>query len=182
MEEYIDIVDELGKATGEILEKDEAHRHGKWHNTAHIWIYNSKGEILLQKRSLNKSTFAGLWDISVAGHISTGETMEIGACREASEELGITITPDQLEKIFILKESYFHEDINWYNNEFHHVYLYKYHGTIDSLTLQKEEVDSVRFINHSDLDREISNTEKFKKFVGEQKYYRQIISAVLERI
>ena len=68
MAELIDIFDEHWNPTGEILEKNEAERQKKWHRAAHIWVVNSKGEILLQLRSASKKTHPGWWDISVAGH------------------------------------------------------------------------------------------------------------------
>ncbi len=179
--EYIDIVDEFGEFTGEVLEKDLAHSLGKWHVTAHIWIYNSKGEILFQKRALVKSTFPGLWDISVAGHISSGETVEVGAYREVLEEIGLDINIDDLEKIFVFKESHYHESNDWYNNEFHHVFLYKFEGSVDELKLQEEEVDEVRFIGLGSLKEELSNPILSKGFVNKADYYNKIISIVEEK-
>ena len=180
--EYIDIVDELGNLTGEVLEKGEAHNLGKWHLTAHVWIYNSNGQILFQKRALSKSTFPGLWDISVAGHISTGETVEVGAYREILEEIGLDIDITDLEKIFVFKESHYHEAMNWYNNEFHHVFLYKFDGKISDLILQEEEVDDVRFLSISDFEIELSDLEKSKSFVSNTKYYEKIIAVISAKI
>jgi isopentenyldiphosphate isomerase len=182
MKEYIDIIDNFGKSTGESIEKDEAHRLGKWHNTAHIWIYNSNGEILFQKRAYTKNTFPGLWDISVAGHISAGETVEDGACREVLEEVGLKVNINELEKVFVFKESYRHDDLDWNNNEFHHVFLYKYKGDITSLVLQKEEVDSVKFIHFSTLLEEFKKDYFCNDFVGDIEYYKKIISLVVDRI
>jgi len=180
--EYIDIVDESGNLTGEVLEKGIAHNLGKWHVTSHVWIYNSKGEILFQKRALTKSTFPGLWDISVAGHISTGETAEVGACREVLEEVGLEIDAKDLEKVFVFKESHHHKDIDWYNNEFHHVFLYKYEGSIDDLVLQEEEVDDVRFLSINDFLNELADPEKSKLFVSNQSYYDRIVGVISDRI
>jgi len=180
--EFIDIVDDHGNPTEEVLEKNKAHQLGKWHLTAHIWIYNSEHEILLQKRALTKDTFPGLWDISVAGHISTGENVKEGACREILEEIGLKINISDLDKIFIHKESHYHKKFNWYNNEFHHVFLLKYNGNIEELTLQKEEVDSVRFIKIADLERELSNKKNIENFVGHPDYYHRIINAVKSKL
>ncbi|MCK5907314.1 MAG: NUDIX domain-containing protein [Flavobacteriales bacterium] len=182
MKECIDIVDEYGSFTGEVLEKEEAHSLGKWHVTAHVWIYNSKGEILFQKRALTKSTFPGLWDISVAGHISAGETVEVGAYREVLEEIGLDIDISDLEKIFVFKESHYHKSMNWYNNEFHHVFLYKFDGSISDLILQKEEVDDVRFLSISDFEKELSDSDKSKSFVSNAEYYKKIIAAVSAKV
>ncbi len=69
--------------------KSEAHREGLWHRAAHIWAYNSKGEILLQLRAKNKRTFPDKWDLSVAGHISASEEPIDSALREIEEEVGL---------------------------------------------------------------------------------------------
>ena len=88
MEEYIDIINkETGENTGEKKLKSEVHRDGLWHKTAHIWCINSKKEILLQHRSKDKKNFPNMWDISVAGYISSGEDSKTGAIREIKEEI-----------------------------------------------------------------------------------------------
>ena len=180
--ELIDVFDENGIATGKVVEKNEAHTLGLWHVTAHIWIYNLKEELLLQKRSENKSTFPGMWDISVAGHISAGETVEIGAKREIKEEIGLDININDLKKIFVHKESNFHKKHNWTNNEFYHVFLYEYNGDISNFVLQEEEVDSVKFISIENLEKIISNPSLSKNIIGNSEYYYKIITAVKKEL
>ena len=76
-DEYIDILNDDGSDTGKIALKSEAHKKGLFHRSAHLWLYTSTGKVLVQQRAMNKDTFPGLWDISVAGHITAGETAEI---------------------------------------------------------------------------------------------------------
>ena len=59
------------------------------HRVSHVIVINSKGEILLQKRSMNKFIQPGKWDTSVGGHLDPGESYIEGAVREMMEELGI---------------------------------------------------------------------------------------------
>lgn len=180
--ELIDIVDEQGVKTGEVIEKKKAHILGKWHIAAHIWIYNSKGELMLQRRSFTKDTFPGLWDISVAGHISAGESPELGAQREVKEEIGLSINQDDLEYIFTQKESHFHPDKDWYNNEFHYVYLCKYDGSLEELNLQIEEVESLKFICPDELKSDLEDSNKSLEYVGHPDYYHKIIKEVKSRV
>ena len=73
--EYLDIVDENGVPTGKIAERTAAHKQGLRHRTSHVWILREqagKVEVLLQKRSQNKDSFPGCYDISSAGHIPAG--------------------------------------------------------------------------------------------------------------
>ena len=71
MKEYLDVVDENGKPTGETVERSVAHREGFPHRTSHLWLVRKRGgriQVLLQKRAMTKS-FPGCYDISSAGHI-----------------------------------------------------------------------------------------------------------------
>ena len=70
--ELIDVLDENGVKTGEVLSREEIHKKGLWHRAIVVAIINEKNEILLQQRADNKEKNAGMWDISVAGHISNG--------------------------------------------------------------------------------------------------------------
>ncbi len=73
MEELIDVLDENGIKTGEILSRSEVHKKGLWHRIIVVAIVNEKNQVLIQQRSYNKDKNAGLWDISVTGHITTGQ-------------------------------------------------------------------------------------------------------------
>ena len=90
-EEYIDILHPDGSPTGESCLKSEIHEEGYYHNTAHVWLYNANADILLAQRSASKTIYPMLWDVSVAGHVDTGEAIEQAAIREIKEEIGIDI-------------------------------------------------------------------------------------------
>jgi len=89
MEELIDVLDENGIKTGEILSRKEIHKRGLWHRLIAVVIVNENNEILLQQRSYKKEKNAGMWDISVAGHISSGQDALSAAAREINEEVSI---------------------------------------------------------------------------------------------
>lgn len=67
--EYLDILDEKGNKTGEVKPRQEVHSKGYWHKGVHIWIINSKKELLVQRRSANKDVYPNKLYISVAGHV-----------------------------------------------------------------------------------------------------------------
>ncbi len=89
-DELFPVVDEEGNTIGEAL-RSVCH-DGKsklLHPVVHLHVFNSKGELFLQKRSKTKDVQPGKWDTSVGGHVSPGETVEEALLREAREELGL---------------------------------------------------------------------------------------------
>ena len=151
MEEYVDILNDVGEVTGEIITKKEAHKTGKWHRAIHIWIISEdKKRILLQKRCAEKKLFPNMWDISVGGHVSSGEDPLVAAKRELSEELGLDPNIYNFEYVRVIKEKFVDGDI--ISNEFVTIYKIMSDIDVDSLVLQKEEVSEVRWFNKSELD------------------------------
>src|SRR5438477_6816015 len=59
------------------------------HRATHVLVFNSQGEVFLQKRSLKKDRQPGLWDSSASGHLDSGEDYDACAVRELREELGL---------------------------------------------------------------------------------------------
>lgn len=88
--EYFPLVTEDGEVIGKATRK-ECHSGTFWlHPVVHLHVFNSRGELYLQKRSETKDIQPGKWDTSVGGHIDFGEETEIALRREVREELSIT--------------------------------------------------------------------------------------------
>lgn len=89
-EELLPLVDEQGNITGAATRR-ECHNGSKLlHPVVHLHVFNSKGELYLQKRPAWKDIQPGKWDTSVGGHIDLGENVDRALHREVKEELGIT--------------------------------------------------------------------------------------------
>lgn len=163
--EYLDICDEKGQPTGKTVSRQEAHQQGLLHRTAHVWIVrneNGRTEALLQKRSMQKESFPGLYDTSSAGHIPAGEEPLPSALRELEEELGISASPDQLAyagTFRIQYEKVFHGQV-FRDNEVTRVYVYRERVDLDKLTLQADEVDEVRWFGLEEVWREIQTDRR----------------------
>lgn len=170
--EYLDIVDEDGTPTGETVSRSKAHSEGILHRTAHVWVIRPSDQgydILLQKRSMEKESFPGLYDTSSAGHIPAGEEPVPSALRELNEELGIDAQPEQLHYAGTFRIQYekeFHGHL-FRDNEVTSVYVYYGPVEIGSLKLQESEVDEVRWFDLDEVWDEIQHSrERFCVPVG----------------
>lgn len=163
--EYLDICNEEGLPTGEIISRDEAHRDGVLHRTAHVWIVRKKEtgyDVLLQKRSMEKESFPGQYDTSSAGHIPAGAEPLDSALRELEEELGIKADTDDLSEAGTFRIRYekeFHGRM-FRDNEYTRVYVYQKPVDTASLTLQASEVDEVRWFDLDEVSDEIRRSRE----------------------
>jgi isopentenyl-diphosphate Delta-isomerase len=87
-DELFDVVDEHDAVIGRAPRR-EVHRLGLRHRATHVLIFNARGELFLQQRSLTKDMWPGVWDSSASGHVDAGEDYDTGAVRELGEELGL---------------------------------------------------------------------------------------------
>ena len=154
--ELLDIVDENGIPTGEVVEREKAHREGVRHRTSHVWIARKRDgrvEILLQKRSQDKDSHPGCYDIYSAGHIPAGVDFIPSALRELKEELGIEANPEELIYCGVRKGMY--EDVfygrRFVDNQISNVYLlWKNDLEIEEYTIQESEIESICFMEFED--------------------------------
>ncbi len=99
-EEIFDVVNERD----EIIDhrpRSEVHRLGLMHRATHVLVFNSRGQVFLQKRSMSKDRQPGLWDSSASGHLDKGESYDACAVRELREEIGLdlAVAPQRLFKL-----------------------------------------------------------------------------------
>lgn len=159
-DELIDLVNEKNELTGEQKPWSEVHNKALLHRSVHIWIYNSKSEVLLQLRSKEKYTFPNLWDISCAGHVDLNEDPQTSALRELKEELGLTVDPQNLKFRNIEREQKSSGEFK--ENEFCYIYLLKFDGAANTLVLQKEEVKQAKFFTIPNIKKELTiNPDKY---------------------
>ena len=87
--ELFDVVDAEDRVVGQAT-RGEVHAKGLLHRSVHILVFNSQGQLFLQKRAMTKDENPGYWDSSAAGHVNAGEDYRTSAHRELQEELGIS--------------------------------------------------------------------------------------------
>lgn len=106
MEEYLEVVNELGEIINTLPRSAIHGNPSLMHRVVHVLVFNRRGELLLQKRSMNKDVAPGKWDTSVGGHIDAGETISEAVKREMEEELGIAALEPEFLYTYIHSNSY----------------------------------------------------------------------------
>ncbi len=145
--EKIILVDEHDNAVG-TMEKMEAHRKGLLHRAFSILLFNSNGELLLQKRSKNKYHSGGLWTNTCCSHPLPAESVKDATRRRLKQEMGIDLQPEFAFK-FIYKTDL---DQNLIEHECDHVFT----GTFDgNPIINLEEVEDWKFMNLSALRKDM---------------------------
>jgi len=89
-QEIFDVVDESDNVVDQ-RPRSEVHRLGLRHRSTHLLVFNSRDQVFLQKRSMQKDENPGQWDSSVSGHVDSGESYDACVVREAQEEIGLVI-------------------------------------------------------------------------------------------
>lgn len=145
--------------TGETVVRGEEFASNRYRMVVHVCIFNSKGQMLIQHRQPFKKGWSNMWDISVGGHVVSGETSSQGAEREVLEELGYKISLDRPSVT-----------VN-FNSGFDDIYLVKADLDINSLTLQYEEVSEVKWATVDEILAMIDSGE----FIPYHKSYIQML-------
>jgi isopentenyldiphosphate isomerase len=127
--------------------RDNIHLKGLWHETFHCWLLDEKF-VYIQKRSVVKKDFPGLYDITAAGHILSTETAADGI-REVEEELGIDVDLSKLNSKGTVQDSI--DLSNFIDREFANVFLYESTFAASDFSLQQEEVESVHVVERKAL-------------------------------
>ncbi len=145
--EHVILVDEADRETG-TMEKMEAHRKGILHRAFSILLFNSKGELLLQKRATKKYHSGGLWTNTCCSHPHPGEDIINAANRKLKQEMGISLYPEFAFK-FIYNTPLDHGLIE---HEYDHVLIGQFDGEPE---INPEEVEDWKFINLASLRKSI---------------------------
>ena len=158
MNDYLILVDEKDVEWGK-LEKLLVHQMGLLHRAFSVFIFNSKGELLLQQRADDKYHSGGLWTNTCCSHPRFGENISWAIERRLIEEMGMRCKTD-FAFSFTYKASFANGLIE---HEFDHVYF----GMSDKLPIpEKSEVQDYRYITLENLEREItSQPEKYTEWL-----------------
>jgi isopentenyldiphosphate isomerase len=144
VDEKVDVLDEFGRPTGEVVWKSEAHRRGLFHRCFHCWIAGEDTDgayLLVQRRAADQDTWPGRLDVTAAGHLQSGEGTLAGGLREIEEELGLRVDPGRLVSLGTRRIE--QEITDGCDHEFHDVFLLLDGTPPWELRLQEGEVEAV---------------------------------------
>jgi len=151
MIETVILVDEKDNPIG-YDEKMNAHSNGgKLHRAFSIFVFNSKGEVLLQQRARAKHTFRGLWTNPCCSHPRKGEELEKAAHRKLKQEFGFDTG---LREVFSFTYKATDRESNLTEHEFDHVFI----GNFDGVPKPNpEEIDDWKWMTPAKLRRDLEN-------------------------
>ncbi len=148
-DEILDVVNGHDEVVGQAL-RIEVHARGLMHRATHVLVFNRKGEVLLQKRSMKKDRQPGVWDSSASGHLNSGEDYDACARRELKEEIGLE-APATLQRLFKLPPSA--------ETDQEHVWVYVCAGD-GPITPDPEEIDKVGWFTRDEINRWLRDNPK----------------------
>ena len=145
--ELWDLYTEDRKLTGKVHIRGEELPENMYHLVVHVWIKNSKGQYLISQRSANRPTFPLMWEC-VGGSVLKGESSIQGAIREAKEEVGVDLSPDNGKIVFskvrkIIDGKRFNDIVD--------VWLFQYDGDVILNNATTDEVEQIVWMNKSQI-------------------------------
>ena len=147
-DEFFYVVDEDDNVIGAASRK-ECHSNAKLiHRSVYIFLMNSKGEILIQKRAASKDLYPGFYTASATGHVDYGEDYDSAAKRELKEELGVDAPLKRLCKV---------KSFSNVEREISMIYICRYDGPIK---FDRNEIDEVIFMSIDDIKRSLKTEER----------------------
>lgn len=153
--ELRDLYDENRNKTGEVISKYDTVPLGRYYITVMIFIENFKGEFLLQQRSPQRG---GQW-ATTGGHPKSGESSIEGLCTEIKEEIGVDVNQDEPKLFKTIKTE----------DDFLDLYYLKKDIDINSIKMQKEEVQNVAWFSKDRINEMIADGTFFKWHINEYK-------------
>lgn len=152
MATLIQIVDERGQSVGEV-EKTAAHQKGGvWHRAISVFLFDSTGRLLIQKRAKGKYHFAELWANSCCSHPTVIESPAESALRAMRTELGLSA---EVSEVGVVRYEAFDETTGLSEKEHDHIFVGQFTGEVNA---NCDEVEAVRWITLAEFQSELANT------------------------
>ena len=161
--ELWDVYDKDRVKTGKTMVRGAAFEPDSYHMVVHACIFNNKGEMLIQQRQPFKEGFPNMWDITVGGSATMGDSSQTAAEREVSEEIGLKLDLQKVRPNLTIN----------FDKGFDDVYLIEKEVDIDTLVLQESEVQRVKWATMDEIFALIDSGE----FIP---YYKSLIQLLFD--
>lgn len=148
LHEFVILVDDQNNEIG-VMEKQEAHEKALLHRAFSVFIFNDKGELLLQQRALTKYHSAGLWTNTCCSHPRVGEQTKDAAKRRLKEEMGIEV--ELTERFSFIYKAPFSNGLTEHELDFIYTGIYDQNPEIN-----KQEVNNYRWLSLKEVQQEIA--------------------------
>jgi mutator protein MutT len=178
------VLDKHGNDTGKGMSIFDIHKDPNLLcESAHVWIYDPAGWILLQQRSKTHPANPGQWDVSVAGHLDFKEGAADAAAREIKEEIGVDAHTKDLEFLIRKYKETFQINTKTQHQQFVNIFLLKLDKDSLSISLEDGEVEALKWMKIDDFEKEVHDRELVKKYVLHgNAYYDFIMNEIKSRI
>src|SRR6476659_4669064 len=146
--DLIDVLDNQGIRTGEVLSRKEIHNLGKPHRAVHLYLFDMDDNILLQRRPSDVDHYPGMLSISLTGHVESGEFSQQALKREIKEELGISANDLNINFIFSFRQ-YVKIREDYIDKQFNDVYFCRHDFVLKDIKFNPQEVSELKLIHFS---------------------------------
>lgn len=147
--EIWDVYDQDRCLTGKTMIRGDQIETGAYHLVVHVCIFNSNGDMLIQQRQPFKSGWPNMWDLTAGGSAVMGDTSQAAAEREVFEEIGLKIHLEHVRPSLTIN----------FESGFDDIYLVEKDVDINSLNLQYEEVQQVKWASRDEILSMIDSKE-----------------------
>lgn len=141
--ELVDLYDENRVPLGKTAERHAPKGPGEYRTVVHVCAFDSRGRLLIQRRTEEKALWPGRWDVSIGGGVDAGETSRQAAEREFREELGYPLDLGDLRPSVTVN----------FDGGFDDFFILQKDLDLSTLVLQREEVAEVRYVTGEEIER-----------------------------
>jgi len=171
MTDYIDVLDEYGSRTGEVLLRKDIHRLGKVHRAVHLYLFDMQDNILLQRRTEQADHYPGEMSISLTGHIRSGEGSFAALKRELKEELNLDIQVLDIQFMFSFRQDKI-LSANYIDKQFNDIYFCKNDFRLEDIKFNSQEVSSLELMPFTKFTKLIQVKDlPYKKAIEDLLYF-----------
>lgn len=175
---WLDVVDKNNALTGIRLPVELVNDRGYWHRGVHVVLLDERGNYIAQRRSKQILFSPGTVEISLGGAVDTAETPLQAALRESQEELGITVPPTRMKRLFVQRMQSHSSKLGKTNRVIMYTYIAVVPQAVVTFTAQQEEVDAVITVSPTSLRRDVRR--RYIRHLGRldtrYAYYAKIVS------